>query len=150
MLATVALEELKGVRSCRRKAPDERRRTLLRVQQLSVIDTTFLASETPRTPNHLCMTNVYDPSTAPHGRPSFEQILAKLRSCLPGTTSLRRKLVRVPLGVDRPYWVEDPDFDVEFHVRHLALPKPATGRNSPRRSRASMRGRSISRDRRGR
>ncbi len=94
------------------------------MQQLSVIDTTFLASETPRTPNHLCMTNVYDPSTAPDGRPSFEQILAKLRSCLPSTTSLRRKLVRVPLGVDRPYWVEDPDFDLEFHVRHLALPKP--------------------------
>ncbi len=47
-----------------------------------------------------------------------------MRSCLPGTTSLRRKLVRVPLDLDRPYWVEDRDFDLEFHVRHLALPKP--------------------------
>jgi WS/DGAT/MGAT family acyltransferase len=70
------------------------------------------------------MTGIYDPSTAPNGRPSFEQILDKLRACLPGTTSLRRKLVRVPLDIDRPYWVEDPDFDLEFHVRHLALPKP--------------------------
>lgn len=94
------------------------------MQQLSVIDTTFLASETPRTPNHLCMTGIYDPSTSPEGPPTFDQILEKLRSCLPGTTSLRRKLVRVPLDLDRPYWVEDPDFDLEFHVRHIALPKP--------------------------
>jgi WS/DGAT/MGAT family acyltransferase len=36
----------------------------------------------------------------------------------------RRRLVEVPFGVDQPYWIEDPDFDVEFHVRELALPAP--------------------------
>lgn len=92
--------------------------------QLSVIDTTLLATETPRTPNHLCMLGVYDPSGAPDGAPSYEQISAKIEACLFEVPSLRRKLVRVPLDLDRPYWVDDPDFDLEFHLRHLALPAP--------------------------
>ena len=41
---------------------------------------------------------------------------------------LRQKLVRVPLGLDHPYWVDDPDFDLEYHVRHIALPKPGDWR----------------------
>jgi WS/DGAT/MGAT family acyltransferase len=98
------------------------------VKQLSLIDTTMLATETPRTPNHLCMVDVYDPSTAPHGAPSFDDVLAKLERCLPLVPSLRQKLVHVPLELDRPYWVDDPDFDLEFHVRHLALPKPGDWR----------------------
>ena len=98
------------------------------MKQLSLIDTTMLASETPRTPNHLCMVAVYDPSTAPNGAPSFEDILAKLERCLPLVPSLRQKLIHVPLELDRPYWVDDPDFDLEFHVRHLALPKPGDWR----------------------
>ena len=98
------------------------------MHQLSVIDTTFLATETPRTPNHLCMVQIYDPSTAPDGKPSFDQILSKLADCLPAVPSLRRKLVRLPLDLDRPYWVDDVDFDLEFHVRNLALPRPGDWR----------------------
>jgi diacylglycerol O-acyltransferase / wax synthase len=41
---------------------------------------------------------------------------------------LRRRLVDVPLGLDQPYWIEDPDFDIEFHVRELALPSPGSDR----------------------
>jgi WS/DGAT/MGAT family acyltransferase len=37
-------------------------------------------------------------------------------------------LVEVPLGLDQPYWIEDPDFDIEFHVRELALPAPGDDR----------------------
>ena len=33
----------------------------------------------------------------------------------------RRRLAEVPLGLDQPYWIEDPDFDIEFHVRELAF-----------------------------
>jgi diacylglycerol O-acyltransferase / wax synthase len=36
----------------------------------------------------------------------------------------RQRLVEVPLGLDQPYWIEDPDFDIEYHVRELALPAP--------------------------
>lgn len=99
-----------------------------RVHQLSVIDTTFLATETQRTPNHLCMVGVYDPATAPAGKPTYEQMMEKLRECLPLVPSLRWKLARVPLDISRPYWIDDPDFDLEFHVRYLALPRPGDWR----------------------
>ncbi len=36
----------------------------------------------------------------------------------------RRRLVNVPLGIDRPYWVDDASFDLDFHVRHLGVPPP--------------------------
>ena len=40
----------------------------------------------------------------------------------------RQRLVRVPFDLDHPYWIEDPDFDLEFHVRHIALPEPGDWR----------------------
>ncbi len=97
------------------------------MQQLSVIDSMFL-QDSPRTPNHMCMVAIYDPSTSPNPAPTFDEIVAKLSASLPAAPSFRRKLVRVPFGLDRPYWVEDPDFDLEFHVRHIALPKPGDWR----------------------
>ncbi len=54
--------------------------------------------------------------------------MAKLASCLPGAPSLRRKLAHAPLGIERPYWIDDTDFDLEFHVRNLALPRPGDWR----------------------
>jgi hypothetical protein len=39
---------------------------------------------------------------------------------------LRRKLLNVPLGLDQPYWIDDADFDIEYHVRELALPRPGS------------------------
>jgi WS/DGAT/MGAT family acyltransferase len=39
---------------------------------------------------------------------------------------LRRRVVQVPLGLGQPFWVEDPDFDLEFHIRELALPRPGS------------------------
>ena len=47
---------------------------------------------------------------------------------MPLVPSYREKLLRVPLDLDHPYWVNDPDFDLEFHVRHIALPKPGDWR----------------------
>ena len=41
---------------------------------------------------------------------------------------LRWRLVEVPLGLDLPYWVDDPDFDLEFHVRETAMPAPGDDR----------------------
>ena len=39
----------------------------------------------------------------------------------------RRRVVMVPFDADYPWWIEDEDFDIEFHVRHIALPEPGTG-----------------------
>ena len=32
----------------------------------------------------------------------------------------------MPLGLDQPYWIDDPDFDIEYHIRELALPRPGS------------------------
>jgi len=97
------------------------------MRQLSFMDNVML-QDSPRTPNHIYMVCVYDPSTAPGDRPTFERTLEKVQSSLASAPSLRRKLVTVPFGLDRPYWIEDEDFDLEFHVRHIALPKPGDWR----------------------
>jgi diacylglycerol O-acyltransferase / wax synthase len=94
------------------------------MQQLSLTDTSFVVMETPRTPSHLSMVNIYDPSTAQDGPPTFAEISRSIEEHLSAAPSFRRKLVRVPLELDYPYWVEDDDFDLEFHMRHLALPRP--------------------------
>ncbi len=94
------------------------------MQQLAMADSAFVFMETPRTPAHLNMVNIYDPSTAPDGPPSFAEICAAIESQLPSAPPFRRKLVRVPFDLDYPYWVEDADFDLEFHMRHIALPAP--------------------------
>jgi len=94
------------------------------MRQLSFVDTAFLLQDTPARSNHLGMIGIYDPSTAPAGSPTFADFMAKIEASLPVAPTMRRKLVHVPLGLDRPYWVEDPAFDLEFHVREIAVPAP--------------------------
>jgi diacylglycerol O-acyltransferase len=93
------------------------------MQQLGFIDNVML-HDSARTPNQLCMVGIYDPSAAPGGKPGYDEVVAKLAAVLPAAPSFRRTVARVPLGLDLPYWIEDPNFDLEYHVRHLALPRP--------------------------
>ena len=72
--------------------------------------------------------NIYDPSTAPGGRVTFKGILGHFESRLHLAKSFREKLAYVPFGLDHPWWVEDMDFDLEYHIRHIALPKPGDWR----------------------
>lgn len=60
----------------------------------------------------------------PGGFVRFKDILRFIGERLSGARSFRQRMVRVPFDLDRPYWIEDPEFDIEFHVRHIALPKP--------------------------
>jgi WS/DGAT/MGAT family acyltransferase len=71
---------------------------------------------------------IYDPSTAPGGRVTFKGILDHIDKRLHEARVFRQRLVRVPFDLDHPYWIEDPDFDLEFHVRHIALPAPGDWR----------------------
>jgi len=98
------------------------------MQQLSAQDASFVYMETPHTPMHIGSVGIYDPSTAPDGFVRFKDILRFIEQRLPGARSFRQRLVRVPFDVDHPYWIEDPEFDIEFHVRHIALPKPGDWR----------------------
>jgi WS/DGAT/MGAT family acyltransferase len=94
------------------------------VQQLSGQDAMFIYAETPRTPFHVGGFMTYDPTTAPGGTVSFDDILTQVEARLPVLPILRRRLVRVPLDLDHPYWVDDAGFDLEYHVRNIALPPP--------------------------
>ena len=58
----------------------------------------------------------------------FKDILKFVESRLGGARPFRQRLVRVPFDLDHPYWIEDPDFDIEYHIRHIALPAPGDWR----------------------
>ena len=95
------------------------------MRQLSGIDVSFLNMETPTTFGHVSSLNLYDPSHAPGGagvEATKQIILERMDQLAP----FRRRLVEVPLGLDLPYWIEDPHFDIDFHVRHHAVPPPGT------------------------
>src|SRR5256885_5442256 len=79
--------------------------------------------ETPSVYGHVGSICVLDPSTAPEPL-TLERLTALVQERLHFTPPFRRRLVTVPFGLDQPYWIEDPDFDIEFHVRELALPAP--------------------------
>ena len=98
------------------------------MQQLSGQDAMFLHAELDGLPQHIGGVSIYDQSTAPGGKVRFKQILAMLENRVHLSPIFRRKLAFVPYGLGRPYWVEDPDFDMEYHVRHIALPKPGDWR----------------------
>ncbi len=98
------------------------------MQQLSGMDASFLYFETPRTPMHIGSIQIYDQSSLPGGVQGFKDILRHIEARLHGARTFRQKLVNVPFGLDHPYWIEDNDFDLEFHVRHIRLPQPGDWR----------------------
>ena len=98
------------------------------MQQLSGLDASFLYFETPNAPGHVFSVYICDQSTAPGGKVTFKGILEHVGGRLHVSRAFRQRLVEVPLGLDHPYWIEDPDFDLEYHVRHIALPRPGDWR----------------------
>jgi diacylglycerol O-acyltransferase / wax synthase len=95
------------------------------MRRLSGMDTAFLYLETPTTHMQVQAVMLLDPSTVPGGY-SFEKIKAHLASRLPRLPEFRRRLAHVPFDLHRPVWFDDPDFDLDYHVRHIAVPAPGT------------------------
>ena len=89
------------------------------------MDATFLNMETPSTFGHVSSLNLFDVS-AVGSDGFFEATRGLVEQRLGLLVPFRRRLVEVPLGLDLPYWIEDPDFDLDFHVRHHAVPAPGT------------------------
>lgn len=92
------------------------------------MDTSFVALETRNSPMHIGSILIYNPATAPGGFVRFKDILAFFESRMQLSKTMRQRLVRVPFDLDYPYWIEDADFDLEYHVRHVALPRPGDWR----------------------
>jgi diacylglycerol O-acyltransferase / wax synthase len=96
------------------------------MRQLTSLDAQFLALETPRQSGHVGALAILDDSERPGGRLTIADICSLMSERLSLLPPLSWRLVEVPLGLDYPYWIEDPDFDMDFHVRELALPSPGT------------------------
>jgi len=98
------------------------------MKQLGILDAAFVNLEQTNTPQHVGGLGIYDPSTAPGGFVRFKDVIASFERRLGDLPLFRTRLVEVPGGLDRPYWVKDANFDVEFHLRHIALPEPGDWR----------------------
>jgi WS/DGAT/MGAT family acyltransferase len=98
------------------------------MRQLSEHDAAFIYSDTTHANSNVTLLHIYDQSTAKGGVVRFKQILAQLESRLNSLPNFREKIHRVPLDLDYPYWVEDENFNLSYHVRHIALPKPGDWR----------------------
>ena len=98
------------------------------MKQLGILDAAFINLEQTNTPQHVGGLGIYDPSTAPGGFVRFKDVIASFERRLGKMPLFRTRIVEVPGGLDRPYWVKDANFDVEFHLRHIALPEPGDWR----------------------
>ena len=98
------------------------------MRQMNPMDAFMYYLDSPRTPNVITFVNLHDQGTVPGGPLTFRDVLRGMQQRLHLSRAFREKIARVPLDLDHPYWVADPDFDLEFHVRHIALPKPGDWR----------------------
>jgi diacylglycerol O-acyltransferase len=93
------------------------------LDRLTAIDASFLHQEGPN--SHMHVGGVARFEGPP---PPFDELLDSLRERLHLVPRYRQKLRVPPAGTGRPLWVDDPTFNIEYHVRHTALPKPGTER----------------------
>ncbi|MFL5896028.1 MAG: WS/DGAT/MGAT family O-acyltransferase [Thermoleophilaceae bacterium] len=96
------------------------------MRQLTSLDAQFLALETPRQAGHVGGMAILDQSTRPGGTIACADIKSLLAERLPLLPPMRWRLTEVPFSLDYPYWIDDADFDLDFHVRELALPAPGS------------------------
>lgn len=95
------------------------------MKQLTGLDATFLFMETASQFGHVSSYSVFERPADPAYEPLAawrEQLERRLHLLEP----LRRRLRNVPFGLDHPYWISDPDFDLDFHVRHTAVAPPGS------------------------
>jgi WS/DGAT/MGAT family acyltransferase len=93
------------------------------MERLTGLDAGFLYMETPTQHMHTLKIAILDPSTVPSGY-RFERVKEVLAARLHLLPPFRRRLVDVPFNLHHPVWIEDPDFDLDYHVRRVAVPAP--------------------------
>ncbi len=92
------------------------------MKRLSGMDATFLYLETPNVHMHVGGVFVFDGTGL--DRSPYEAISELIESRLHLLPPFRRRLVEVPFGLHHPLWIEDPDFQLSYHIRRAALPSP--------------------------
>lgn len=95
------------------------------MHQLSPQDAQFLYADTGHNLTHVTSVSIYDPSTAPGGGAvRYQDIVAHIGERLAYNPVFFRRLLRLPLELDYPYWIEDEHFDLESHMQRARLPEP--------------------------
>ena len=92
--------------------------------QLTVMDANFLNIEGGTTLTHIGGLGILDTTLCRDGRLQLDDLVQLVRERAHLARPLRQRLVEVPFGMDRPYWIDDPDFDPARHIREVALPSP--------------------------
>jgi len=92
------------------------------MKQLSGIDASFLYMETPTTFGHVNGLAIYERPSADFD--PFQTTYERFDAMVGRLEPMRRRLVEVPFQLDHPYWIDDPDFDLDYHVRHIGLAPP--------------------------
>jgi WS/DGAT/MGAT family acyltransferase len=92
------------------------------MKRLSALDALFLYMETPETPMHVASLTIFRPETPSHDL--YDRFRAHTAARLDLLPSYRRRLEPTPLGLDHPAWVVEDKVDLDYHIRHEALPKP--------------------------
>ncbi len=92
-------------------------------ERLTGLDASFLYMETPTLHMHVSMAAIFDPSTVPDGY-SFRKVRQMILDRIPLAPVFQRRLVEVPMRLGHPMWVDDPEFDIDNHLRRAALPSP--------------------------
>jgi len=90
------------------------------MQPLSGLDSSFLYLEDAHQPMHVGSVLVFE------GSMDFASFRATMASRIHLVPRLRQRLVMVPFGIGKPYWVEDPSFNLDMHLHHVALPSPGS------------------------
>ena len=93
------------------------------VTRLSPADTAFYQRENTTTPMYVGSLSIL---RRPRGGLGYERLLESVERQLPMVPRYRQKVREVTLGLARPVWVDDPDFDITYHVRRSALPSPGS------------------------
>lgn len=97
------------------------------MKHLSGLDATFLHFETPEMPMHVGSLNVLQLPKGYQGD-FYEDAKAFMAGRIHLADVFTRKLALMPFDLSNPVWVDDDDIDVDYHVRHITLPKPGTNR----------------------
>jgi WS/DGAT/MGAT family acyltransferase len=93
------------------------------MEQLSALDAAFIYLESTRTPMHIGGVYLIDGKDAGAGF-GYEALREHVESRLVLARTFRQRLVEVPLAMGHPYWIEDPDFDLNLHLLHVGVPRP--------------------------
>src|SRR3712207_8811012 len=87
--------------------------------RLTAVDASFLAQEGPAAHMHVGAVLIFEGPA-----PDFADLAGQIRGRLHLVPRYRQRLAVPPLETGRPLWIDDPDFNLDYHVRHTALPAP--------------------------